>query len=113
MSLEQFGEGAQRAFVEAVIGVALAGVIGILAASSLVPDSLKWVFALVAALPLISLLQEIRLWSIIYTAGWTFGVLLMNNSGIIPLYEVVLFIAVPSAIWGIRLYIWLHDNGHL
>lgn len=110
---EQFVEGARRAFAEAVGGVVMAAVMSIVAVMPLVPDAWKWLLAFVGAIPLIGLLAEMRIWSIIYTAGWFFGVILINNSGIIPLHEVLLYLGVPSAIWGIRGYIWLRDGGYV
>lgn len=110
---EQFAEGAHRAVAESVGGVVMAAVMGILATLPLVQDSWGWLFAFLATMPLIALLFEMRLWSIIYTIGWFFGVILMNNAGIIPLHEFALYLGVPGAIWGVRLYIWLRDEGHI
>jgi hypothetical protein len=110
---EQFVEGANRALAESIGGVVVAAVMSVLATLPLVQDSWGWLFAFVAAIPLIGLLAEMRLWSILYTAGWFFGIILINNSGIIPPFELALYLGVPSAIWGIRGYLWLQDGGYV
>ena len=110
---EQFAEGANRVFVEVAGSVALAAAISIVAAMPLVQESWGWLFAFIAAIPLVGLLAEMRWWSIFYTAGWFVGLILISNSGIIPVHELALYFGVPSAIWGIRIYVWLHDGGYV
>lgn len=111
VSLSQIFSGYERAIAEGIGGLLTATLMAFLAASTAVPDNMKWMFALAATIPLIGLLAEMRVWSVLYTVGWFFGVVLLNSYGIIPLLEVVLFLGVPSAIWGVRGYIYFRDNG--
>lgn len=111
--MSELVEGARRAVAESVGGVAVAVVMSVLAAMPIIQESWGWFFAIIAALPLLALFAEMRLWSILYTAGWFIGIFLISPSGIIPMFELALYLGVPSAIWGIRGYFWLQDGGYI
>lgn len=113
MSESLFSQGFRRAVAEVLGGIIFAAVMGALTVSPLIPADYKLFFGLIAALPSISLVIEMRAWNIIYTAGWMLGVGLMINAGLLPPLEIAIFLGIPSAIWGLRLYIWLRDEGHI
>ena len=110
VSLQDFADGAGRAFYEAVVGAVLAAVMVVLVASPLVADDMKWMFGLLAILPLLVLFGDMLVWSIIYTAGWYFGLYLISGSGIIPPLDLAFYIGAPAAIWIIRGYVYFRDN---
>jgi hypothetical protein len=109
MSLQDFADGAGHAFAEAVGGAVVAAIMVVLVASPLVTDDMKWMFGVLTILPLLALFRDMLAWSIIYTAGWFFGLYIINGSSIIPLFDLAFYIGAPSAIWIVRGY--LHFSG--
>lgn len=97
----------ERGYKEAVGGIVLGIVIGVFTRSGLLPQSTILLVGLINALVISVLVFSMPSWGVPYTLGWLFGLLIFLESGLLGLFELILYIFLPFIILVVRGILWI------
>jgi len=95
--------GYKRAISEIVSGAIISIVISTLVQSGLLDKSLIIYFKVLNFLALIGLIMVVPYWGTGYLLGWLFGLLVMAQSGLVNIFDFIIYFGIPLVVLIIRL----------
>ena len=102
----------EKGYKAAVEGIVLGVVIGAFASSGLLPQSTILLVGLINALIISVLVFSTPSWGAPYTLGWLFGSFIFLESGLLGLFEIILYIFLPIIVLVVKFIPWIFgQNG--
>lgn len=101
-----FGYGAKRAIIEIISGFVTSVIVNAFISSGLLSSTYVLLFSLINILDLVALIFAMPCWGITYLLGWVFGVIMMLQSGLIGIVEVVIYLGIPLVVLILRAKSW-------
>jgi hypothetical protein len=108
--LSGIGHGLGAAITEVVVSLLAGAIIAAFATSGALPQEYILLLGFINIALSIGLLFAMSKWGILYSVGWIFGVLLFSQSGILEWTDYLLYLGVPIAAIGIRIWRWISDD---
>lgn len=93
---DKFDSGFSRAFSEIVVGLIIPILISSFVSTGLFPSYFIWVFHLLSIVDMISLIKAMSYWATSYILGWLFGVIILANSGLLAITDILVYL-IPLA----------------
>jgi hypothetical protein len=97
----------KAAILEIIASFAYGVIVSSFAASGLISESVRWLFALINAVLIAGLVLAMPRWGIWFTIGWVVAVAILANSGLLEPIDYLVYLGGPAAIWGFRIWRWL------
>jgi|YelNatPaOPRAMG01_1025707.scaffolds.fasta_scaffold27027_3 hypothetical protein len=86
--------GFKRALTEVIMGLVLSYIVSAFVSSGLIPPQYKLLFDLINVLAIISLIQVVPYWGTAYLLGWLIGMGIMIQSGILEVWEFLIYLII-------------------
>ena len=106
---DKFESGFSRALTQIVVGLIPPIFISSFVSTGLFPYYIIWIFHLLGIIDMISLIKEISYWATSYIVGWVFGVIILANSGLLVIQDILIYL-IPLVFLIYRLIIYFLDN---
>jgi len=110
MRQKDFDQGFGNAIQEIIGGIVVSLFINAISATGFVPSDYMLMIELINIIALVSLLFSLQKAGVAYIVGWIFGIYIMIQSGLMNFLDIILYLVVPIAIIGIRVYFWIKET---
>jgi hypothetical protein len=104
-----FRYGAKRAVNEIISGVITSLIIDAFAISGFLTPDFVFLFGLLNVIGVTTLILTMFYWGITYLLGWIFGVLLLLDSGLIGVFDIIIYLGIPLAVLILKI-MWLKES---
>jgi hypothetical protein len=101
VSMSKFEYGFNRAVSEVVAGLVMSVVLSSFVNEGLIPTSFILLFHVTNVFSTVLLVFAMPFWATSYCIGWLFGLGIMYSSGLVDVFELVVYLA-PLIIVGVR-----------
>jgi hypothetical protein len=105
-----FEYGTKRAIEEIVCGFVTSVIVNVFINSGLLSPSYVLLFGVINVIGLITLIFAMPYWGITYLLGWLFGVIIMLQSGLIGILEVIIYLGIPLVVLILRVKSWFEGE---
>jgi len=101
--MNKFEYGMKSAIKEIVAGVVTSVLVDSFIAYGFLPSIYLFLFGLLNTIGAITLIITMPLWGLTYLLGWIFGVIIMIQSGLVGIGEIILYLVVPIIVMIIKI----------
>jgi hypothetical protein len=98
-----FGYGVRRAFLEIITGAITALMMDSFAKTGLIPYGYLLFFNLINGLGTALLFFVMPVWATAYLIGWIVGMIIMFNSGLVSIWDMISYFIIPLIVIYYRL----------
>jgi|Deesub1362A_J573_1020465.scaffolds.fasta_scaffold00483_30 hypothetical protein len=97
-----FEHGYKRAITEIITGIVMGILLSTLESTGLIPPSYIFPFKLTSIIGVVSLILAMPYWGTGYLLGWLLGVFVLMESGLVGIFDFIVYFVAPFAILLIR-----------